>query len=82
MNPVVVFRAFDPAQAHLICSVLQSSGLQAEVTQELSSINLEGYSMASGGIRVVVPAEQVLEARAIIESTGAGDTSAGEERQG
>lgn len=69
MNPVVVFRAFDPAQAQLICSVLQSAGLHAEVTQELSSINLEGYSVATGGIRVVVPAEQAAEARAIIEST-------------
>lgn len=68
MKLVVVFRSFSPAEAHIIKSSLESAGLHPEVTQELSSINLEGYSLASGGIRVVVPENEVAEARALIET--------------
>ena len=68
MNLVEVYKSFSPADAHLICSALQSAEIPAQVTNEISSLSLEGYALASGGIRVVVPAEYFEEARAIIEN--------------
>ena len=67
MKLIEVYKSFSPADAHLICSVLQSSDIPAQVTNEISSLSLEGYALASGGIRVVVPEDRFEEARAIIE---------------
>ena len=67
MRLVEVYNTFSSADANLICSSLQSAGIEAQVTNELSSLSLEGYALASGGIRVVVPEEKVDEARALIE---------------
>jgi hypothetical protein len=67
MRLVEVYNTFSSADANLICSSLQSAGIEAQVTNELSSLSLEGYALASGGIRVVVPEENVAEARALIE---------------
>lgn len=67
MKLIEVYKSFSPADAHLICSVLQSSAIPAQVTNEISSLSLEGYALASGGIRVVVPEDRFEEARAIIE---------------
>jgi hypothetical protein len=66
---VEVYKSFSPADAHLICSALQSAGIPAQVTNEISSLALEGYALASGGIRVVVPEDHFADARAIIERT-------------
>jgi hypothetical protein len=67
MRLVEVYNTFSSADANLICSSLQSAGIEAQVTNELSSLSLDGYALASGGIRVVVPQENVAEARALIE---------------
>ena len=67
MRLVEVYNTFSSADAHLICSSLQSAGIEAQVTNELSSLSMEGYALASGGIRVVVPEERFAEARALIE---------------
>ena len=67
MRLVEVYNTFSSADANLICSSLQSAGIEAHGTNELSSLSLEGYALASGGIRVVVPEENVAEARALIE---------------
>jgi hypothetical protein len=69
MRLVEVYNTFSPADAHLICSSLQSAGFGARVTNELPALTLEGYSLASGGIRVVVPEEESEEARAFIEDS-------------
>ena len=66
MASVVVYRTFSAADAHLVRSRLQSAEIPAEVTGELASLSMEGYSLATGGIRVVVPAEFEGEARSII----------------
>jgi hypothetical protein len=66
MDPVVVFRTFDLAEAQLLRGRLVEAGLQAEVMHEHSAANLD---VAGGGVRVVVPDEQVNEARALIQST-------------
>ena len=55
MKLVEVYNTFSPADAHLVCSSLQSAGFGARVTNEIPALTLEGYSLASGGVRVVVP---------------------------
>lgn len=65
MEPVVVFRTFDLAEAQLIRSRLDGAGLQADVAHENSAGLID---VAVGGIRVTVPEDQVEEARALIES--------------
>ena len=65
MEPVVVFRTFDLAEAQLLRSRLETAGLNAQVTHENSAANLD---VPGGGVRVVVPAEQAAEARELITS--------------
>lgn len=68
MEPVVVFRSFSVAEADLVRASLESAGFHAMLTNELASLSIDGYSMAAGGIRVVVPGEEAVEARALIEA--------------
>ncbi len=70
MQLAVVFQTFNPAEAQLIKSMLEAAGIPAEVTHELSALSMEGYSMATGGIRVQVPEDRAEEARALIETKG------------
>lgn len=65
MDPVVVFRTFDLAEAHLVRGRLVEAGLEAELMHEHSAANLD---VAGGGVRIVVPDEQAEEARALIQS--------------
>ena len=67
MKLVQVYNTFSSADANLVCSSLQSAGINAQVTNELSSLSLDGYALASGGIRVMVPEEQFAEARGLID---------------
>ena len=69
MKLIEVYKSFSPADAHLICSALQSADIPAQVMNEISSLAIEGYALASGGIRVVVPEDRFDDARAIIERT-------------
>ena len=69
MEPVVVYRTFSIADAHVVRSSLESAGFHPEVLGELASLSMEGYSMATGGVRVMVPGEEAEEARELIEST-------------
>ena len=68
MHLVTVFRSFSPAQAQLVRSRLDAADIPAEVVNELAALSMDGYSMATGGIRVQVPDEYAAEARALIES--------------
>ena len=63
MQLVTVFSAFSPAEAQLVRSRLDAAGFHASVANELSALNMEGYSMAVGGIRVQVPDSEVAEAK-------------------
>ena len=67
MKLVEVYNTFSPADAHLVCSSLQAAGFGARVTNEIPALTLEGYSLATGGVRVVVPEEEYEEARAFID---------------
>ena len=65
MDPVVIFRTFDLAEAQVVRSRLEGAGLNAELQHENSAAN---FDVAGGGVRVVVPAEQADDARALVES--------------
>ena len=66
MDPVIVFRTFDLAEAQLVRGRLVEAGMDAEVLHENSAANLD---VAGGGVRVTVPAEQADDARELIQST-------------
>ncbi len=66
MTLVTVFKTFNPAEAQVQRSRLEAAGLNAIVRNELSSIMIEGYTMAAGGIQVQVPEDQVEAARGLL----------------
>jgi hypothetical protein len=68
MGRVTVFTAFNPVQAQIVSTRLQTAGLDATVEGEAAALSMEGYSLATGGIRVQVPSTQEDEARRLIES--------------
>ena len=68
MEPVTVYRSFNAADANLIASRLEASGFNTFVAHEISSLTMDGYALAAGGIEVQVPAEQAKDARELIES--------------
>ncbi len=66
MQPTTVYCAFNPADAQLVRSRLDAAGFHAIVTHELSSLSLDGYALAAGGILVQVPESEGEEARAFL----------------
>ena len=68
MDRVTVFTAFNPVQAQIVSARLQTAGLDATVEGEAAALSMEGYSLATGGIRVQVPSAQEDEACRLIES--------------
>lgn len=66
MNLVTVFKTFNPAEAQVQRSRLEAAGLDASVKNELSSIMIDGYTMAAGGIQVQVPKDQAEAARTLL----------------
>ena len=62
-----VYRAFNPADAHLVRSRLEAAGFHAVVTNELSALSMDGYAQAAGGILVQVPEEEAAEAREFLD---------------
>ncbi|MCS1411417.1 MAG: hypothetical protein M2R45_04617 [Verrucomicrobia subdivision 3 bacterium] len=55
MKWVTVHRAFSAADAQLVQSRLDAAGILAQVSDEIASMSMEGYSLAAGGIRAKVP---------------------------
>jgi hypothetical protein len=68
MNLVTVFKAFSPAEADLMRARLEIAGFHAVVMGELAAISIEGYSLATGGIRVQVLEEEAADARAFLDA--------------
>lgn len=66
MQLVTVQSAFNPADAQLVRSRLEAAGFHPVVTHELSSLSLDGYAMAAGGILIQVPEEEAEEARTFL----------------
>ena len=72
MNLVTVFKAFSPAEAELTRARLEAAGFHAVVMGELAALSIEGYSAATGGIRVQVLEDEAAEVKEFL----AGSTSA------
>jgi hypothetical protein len=68
MKLVTVFTSFNPVEAQLIRSLLESADLLATVTHETAALTTDGYAMSVGGIEVQVPEDQVEDARALINT--------------
>ena len=68
MNLVTIFKAFSPAEAELTRARLEAAGFHAVVMGELAAMSLEGYSMATGGIRVQVLEDEAAEAREFLDA--------------
>lgn len=69
MKLATVFSTFNPAEAHVVRSRLEASGFHAEVKNELAALSIEGYSMATGGIEVQVPDDELEDARRLIDTS-------------
>jgi hypothetical protein len=68
MNLVTVFKAFSPAEAQLTRARLEAAGFHAVVIGELAALSMEGYSSATGGIRVQVLENEAAEAREFLDA--------------
>ncbi len=73
MELVTVFRAFNPADAQLARSRLEAAGFHAAVMHELSSLSLDGYAMAAGGILVQVPETEAADAKEFLDASTPSD---------
>jgi len=73
MELVTVFRAFNPADAQLARSRLEAAGFHAAVMHELSSLSMDGYAMAAGGILVQVPDEEAADAKEFLAAPAPSD---------
>ena len=60
--------AFNTVESQAICSRLQTAGFGASVEGEAAAFSMEGYSLATGGVRVQVPENEKSDARKLIEA--------------
>ena len=67
MSLVTVFTAFSPIEAQLVRSRLEAAQFHPFVADELSALSVDGYSLATGGIRVQVPDGEAVEAREFLK---------------
>jgi len=74
MELITVFRAFNPADAQLVRSRLEAAEFHPVVMHELSSLSLDGYALAAGGILVQVPDEEAADAREFLTSPSPGES--------
>jgi hypothetical protein len=56
-------------------SRLEAAGFHPEVLHELSSLSMDGYAMAAGGILVQVPDEEAADAKEFLAAETPGDES-------
>ena len=75
-NYVVVGRYSFPHEAQIARASLESAGIPARIADE-HTINMNWlYSNALGGVKVLVPAEKVAEAEALLSSDFSSDVDA------
>jgi len=68
MTLETIFSSFNSAEAQIISARLEAAGFHPSVTDEIASMSMEGYSMATGGIRIKVPETEKDAARGLVES--------------
>ncbi len=68
MEFATVFTAVNPVDAQLVRSRLDAAGFHAFVANETSAFNVEGGTLAIGGVRVQVPEAEAADAREFLET--------------
>lgn len=68
MTLETIFSSFNSAEAQMISGRLEAAGFHPSVTDEIASMSMEGYSMATGGIRIKVPEGEKDAARSLVDS--------------
>jgi len=68
MDFVTVLTAFNPADAQLASSRLEAAGFHPFVADELSALSMDGYALATGGIRVQVPEGEAANAKEFLDA--------------
>lgn len=63
---VEVYRGFNIAEADLRRAVLEAAGVKVLLKDDLAAQNLEGWSLAAGGVKLLVRAEDEKTARLIL----------------
>ncbi|HZI32644.1 MAG TPA: DUF2007 domain-containing protein [Candidatus Binatia bacterium] len=63
MNNITITTVLNPAEAGLICSRLEAAGFHPFMPDENTAFNMEGYTLAIGGIRIQVPEIEAANAR-------------------
>ena len=69
MNLVTVYRTFNIAEAQVVRGRLEAAEMHPVVANELSSVSIDGYTLAAGGVLVQVPQEEGEGARQLIEAS-------------
>ncbi|HRI16864.1 MAG TPA: DUF2007 domain-containing protein [Verrucomicrobiota bacterium] len=69
MEWVTISKQFSPAEAELVRSRLEASGFLVSLKNLGAALAMDGYSLATGGIWVQVPEDQVADARQLIEDS-------------
>ena len=75
LSPVVVYVAPNPTAAEVVRAKLASYGIRAAVQYESAGRVLGLFVDGWGETRVLVPAEQAAEARAILAESGDAETA-------
>lgn len=68
MDFATIFTAFSPADAQLVRSRLEAAGFHPFVVGELSALSMDGYSLATGDIRVQVPEAEAADAKEFLDA--------------
>ena len=63
MKLVTIYTALNPADAQLVRSRLDAAEFHPFVAGETAALSTDGYALATGGIRVQVPEDEVADAR-------------------
>ena len=68
MNLETIYRSFNEAEAQLVRSRVEAAGIEVYIAHDLAATSAEGFSVATGGVLVQVPADKAEEARALLAS--------------
>lgn len=72
MQWVTISTQFSPAEAELMRSRLEASGFLVTLKNLGAALAMDGYSMATGGILVQVPENQVQDAQLLLKAADTG----------
>ena len=69
MEFVTVYRTFNIVEAQVVRARLETAELHPTVANDISSVSIDGYTLATGGVLVQVPEGEAVSARELIEDS-------------